>query len=195
MSRTILGFLLATLLALPLAAQAQDADEELPQVGSEAPGFALPTYNPDAAGAPRAGTMLLVGEDSEDAGAKVIVVSFMASFCKPCKKELPFLQQLHTQYKDMGLRLIGVSIDKEADGQKQISELLAKEKVTFPVVKDQYNFTARRFLGNQVPLPSVFVLDKSGKILFVSRGYNEEISKKLVAAIQKELGGKQGASK
>jgi peroxiredoxin len=195
MGRIALGLALAGLLLAPGLALADDADDELPQVGSEAPGFALPVYNPEASGAQRAGTMLLVGEDSEDTNAKVIVVSFMASFCKPCKKELPFLQQLHSQYKEMGLRLIGVSIDKEAEGQKEISELLKKEKVSFPVVKDQYNFTARRYLGNQVPLPSVFVLDKSGKIVFVSRGYSEEISKKLVAAIQKELGGKQGASK
>jgi thiol-disulfide isomerase/thioredoxin len=132
--------------------------------------------------------MLLVGEDSEDPATKVIVVSFLASHCKPCRKELPVMQQLHQKYRDQGLRIIGVAIDSEPEGQKVMAQLLAEAKITFPVVKDQYNLTARRYLGNKVPLPSVFVLDKGGKIQLVSRGYSEEISKKLFDALARGLG-------
>ncbi|HEY3449852.1 MAG TPA: TlpA disulfide reductase family protein [Myxococcales bacterium] len=185
----LLATCVAALLTLPAGAVAAEAgDEELPGEGAEAPGFTLPTYNAEAAAQPRAGTMLLVGDDSEDTGAKVILVSFMASYCKPCKKELPWLQKMHEAYKGNGLRIIGVAIDSEAEGQKAVGELLKEEKVSFPVVKDQFNFVARRYLGNKVPLPSVFLVDKAGKIGFVSRGYSSEISKTLTEAIQKKLG-------
>jgi thiol-disulfide isomerase/thioredoxin len=188
MVRAISMLASAALLLGAAAAAAQERDEELPGVGADAPSFALPVYNSEAAKASRAGTMLLVGEDSDDQATKVIVVSFMASHCKPCLEELPFLQKLHEKNHAKGLRIVGVSIDSEPEGQKLMGELLAEHKVTFPVARDQYNFTARRFLGTKVPLPSVFVLERSGLITFVSRGYNEEISRNLVSAIEAKLG-------
>ena len=185
----LLATCLAALLTLPAAALAgEPGDEELPGEGAEAPGFTLPTYNAEASAQPRAGTMLLVGDDSEDTGAKLILVSFMASYCKPCKKELPWLQKMHEAYQGNGLRIIAVAIDSEAEGQKLVGELLKEGKISFPVVKDQFNFVARRYLGNKVPLPSVFLVDRAGKIGFVSRGYSSEISKTLTETVQKKLG-------
>jgi len=183
----MLSLLLAGLL-LPAVAQAGESkDSELPGVGAEAPSFVLPVYNPDAAGASRAGTMLLVGEDTEDPGVKLIVVSFMASFCKPCKKELPLLQKLHTKYKADGLRIIGVSIDKDAAGQEAMQKLIAQHKVTFPVTKDQLNLTALRYLGSKSPLPSLFVMDKNGTVTYVSRGYAAKDSAKITDLVEKAL--------
>ncbi|MBI5547061.1 MAG: TlpA family protein disulfide reductase [Deltaproteobacteria bacterium] len=179
------------LLALPSLARAGEvsgAEDDLPSLGVEAPSFTLPVYNAELSGQPRAGTMLLVGDDAEDAGTKLILVSFMASYCKPCKKELPWLQQMHEQHQAQGLRVIAVAIDSEAEGQKEVAELLKQNKITFPVVKDQFNFVARRYLGNKVPLPSVFLIDRGGKITFVSRGYNQEIGQTLTSAVQKQLG-------
>jgi peroxiredoxin len=184
--------LAALLLAVP--AFAQSGDGALPGVGSEAPSFALPTYNPEASGSARAGTMLLVGEDSDDPATRVILVSFMASYCKPCRKELPVLERMHRQHKGRGLRVIGVSIDSEPEGQKAMGKLLEEAKVTFPVARDGFNLTARRYLGDKVPLPSVFVIDRSGEILFVSRGYDEEISRALGAAVEKALAGEAAAA-
>ncbi len=65
---------------------------------------------------------------------------------------------------------------------------MQEAKTTYPVVRDQFNLVARRYLGTKVPLPSVFVLDKTGKILFVSRGYDEEISRMLSATVYRALG-------
>lgn len=187
--RRLLGTCLAILLSTPALCLAGEAsDDELPGQGAEAPPFTLPVYNAEAAGQARAGTMLLVGEDVEDQGTKTILVSFMASYCKPCKKELPWLQELHAKYKPNGLRIIGVAIDSEAEGQKLVGELLKENKISFPVGRDAMNFVARRYLGNKVPLPSVFVIDRAGKIAFVSRGYSSEISATLLAEIEKSLG-------
>ena len=170
------------------ALAAEPGDEDLPGVGADAPGFTLPVYNNEAAAQARAGTMLLVGDDADDKDTRLILVSFMASHCKPCKKELPVLQQMFERYKGNGLRIIGVAIDSEAEGQKAVADILKENKITFPVAKDGYNFVARRYLGNKVPLPSVFLVSRAGKITFVSRGYSEEISKKMTSMVAKGLG-------
>jgi thiol-disulfide isomerase/thioredoxin len=184
-ARAALPMLMISLLAAP--GRAEEADADLPQEGGEAPSFALPVYNAEAAQATRAGTMMIVGEDAEDKEVRLVVVTFMASYCAPCKAELPMLQQLYERFKDKGLRIIGVAIDTEPAGQKSIAELLKEKKVTFPVVRDQFNLVARNYLGTHVPLPSVFLLDPMGKITFMSRGYSEEISKKLVATVERGL--------
>lgn len=175
-------------LSLLTAGPARAQSDDLPGVGKEAPPFALPVFNSEAVGERMAGTMFLVGEDSEDPGARAVLVSFMASWCKPCKKELPWLQQLYTRLKDKGLRVIVVAIDREIEGQKIIEQMAKDFKLTYPVVKDQYNLTARNYLGSKFPLPSVFVVQPSGRISYVSRGYSEEISAELEAVIEKELG-------
>ena len=104
------------------------------------------------------------------------MLSFMASFCAPCKKEMPYLQSLHEKYSGQGLRVMMVSIDKEPAGQKIIDELIASNQVTFPVLKDRFNLVARRWLGAQSPLPSLFFVKPDGVVLSVHRGYTEEAS-------------------
>jgi peroxiredoxin len=170
-------------LTLLLASVAFAADEApLPAVGDQAPGFTLPVYNADAAKARNAGTMAYF-EGSADPEAKVIVLSFMASWCKPCAKELPALQKLYEQKQAKGLRIIGVSIDDKPEGQQKLTELLAKNKVTFPVTRDQFALTAPRYLGVKVPLPSIFVMDRSGKIAFVGLGYTPKTFKAMLANV------------
>ena len=105
-----------------------------------------------------------VGADATDKDAKVVLLSFMASFCAPCKKEMPYLQSLHERTRTSGLRVVSVSIDTEPDGQKIIDELIEKNKVTYPVLKDRFNLVARRWLGNQSPLPSVFLVSPDGTV-------------------------------
>jgi thiol-disulfide isomerase/thioredoxin len=183
----LLSWVLLCLTAAAAPAAGVEPDADLPSVGSEAPSFALPVYNAAAAQAARAGTMMLVGEDAEDKGVRLVMVSFMASYCKPCRAELSLLQQLHERYKGKGLRIVGVAIDSEPEGQKTVAELLEEKKIAFPVVRDQYNLVARNYLGPQVPLPSVFLVDLAGKVAFVSRGYSEEISKRLSSMVEQAL--------
>lgn len=165
--------LAALSLAWPAAAQ-----EELATVDKPAPAFRLPLYNAAAAGEKVAmlGVDRYVGPDAQDKKTKILVVSFMASFCGPCKKEMPYLQALHEKYKDQGLRVLMVAIDREEEGQKKVAELLETNKVTFPVLKDRFNIVARRWLGNQSPLPSLFMLRPDGTVKTMHRGYDQDAS-------------------
>jgi thiol-disulfide isomerase/thioredoxin len=163
------------------------ADEELAAVDKPAPMFRLPVYNAKDVGKPALGLDAWVGPDAADKKTRAVLLSFMASFCAPCKKEMPYLQSLYEKYNDKGLRVVMVSIDKDADGQKKIDELIAQNKVTFPVLKDRFNLVARRWLGTQSPLPSVFMLRPDGTVSMVHRGYDQDASELLAKEVEAAL--------
>jgi thiol-disulfide isomerase/thioredoxin len=173
---------LCAALALPAA-----AEEEI-GVGLPAPSFSLRTMNPDTS---KTGWLALdkfAGEGPEDEGSKLVVLSFFASWCGPCKKEMPFLVQLDRMYREQGLRIIGVCIDTEEPGIAAAKKMVTDHKVTYPVVSDRFNFLARRYLGESAPLPSVFLVRRDGNIARIERGYSKDVSAFLLAAIQQELG-------
>src|SRR4051812_13669545 len=163
-------------LAVVCLSTAAFADDELAAEGKAAPMFRLPVYNGKALNTSVIGLDRYLGADATDKDAKVVLLSFMASFCGPCKKEMPYLQSLHEKYGPKGLRVVMVSIDTEDKGYQIINELIEKNKVTFPVLKDRFNLVARRWLGTQSPLPSVFMVNPEGVVKLVHRGYNQEAS-------------------
>jgi thiol-disulfide isomerase/thioredoxin len=179
-------FALATLVAL-LALPAHAVEEEI-AVGLPAPEFSLKTMNPDVAGTGFLALERYAGAEPEDEGAKLVVLSFFASWCGPCKKEMPFLVQLDRMYREQGLRLIGVCIDKEEPGLSTAKKMIADNKVSYPVVSDRFNFLARRYLGDSAPLPSVFLVRRDGNIARIERGYSKDVGALLLASIQQELG-------
>jgi thiol-disulfide isomerase/thioredoxin len=173
---------IALLAALPAAGQ-EEIGEGLP-----APSFSLRTMNPDVAGAAWVALDRYVGEEREDAAAKAVVISFFASWCEPCKREMPFLVQLDRMYRDQGLRILGIAIDKEEAGIEAAKKLIAAAKVTYPVLSDRFNFLARRYLGEQAPLPSIFIVRRDGTIAKIERGYAKDASAFLLAQVQDALG-------
>jgi len=175
-------FCVVFLVALPAV-----GDEDLAAQGKPAPMFRLPVYNAKLIGAPVVGLERYVGNAPTDKQAKAVLLTFMASFCGPCKKEMPYLQSLHEKYADKGLRVVMVSIDADEPGQKIVGELIEKNKVTFPVLKDRFNLVARRWLGAQSPLPSVFMVKPDGVVSMVHRGYSEEATALLDKEVQLAL--------
>lgn len=177
--------LLAALCLLPSLAH---AEEELAAVDRKGPNFRLPVYNEKAAGISVFALERSVGPDATDKGNKVLVVSFMASFCVPCQKELPYLQALHLKYREQGLRVVSVAIDQEEAGQKAVAQLVEKNGVTFPVLKDRFGLVGRRWLGAKSPLPSLFFVRPDGTVSKVHRGYSQEASELLDRDVKQALG-------
>ena len=178
----------APLVVLALALAAPARADELAELGQPAPAFRLPVYNAREAGLTAAGLDRYVGAEAAEPGTKVLLVSFMASWCAPCKKELPALQQLHERYRAQGLRILAVDIDTEAEGQKQVEALVGGGKVTFPVLKDRFNIVARRWLGTKSPLPSLFVVNAEGTVTGVHRGYSQDGVALLRDEVERALG-------
>jgi thiol-disulfide isomerase/thioredoxin len=163
------------------------ADDEIGE-GLPAPSFSLRTLNPEACGAGWIALDRFVGEEAEDAGAKAVVISFFASWCEPCKREMPFLVQLDRMYREHGLRVLSVDIDREEPGIAAAKRMVAAAKATHPVLSDRFNFLARRYLGDQAPLPSVFIVRRDGIVAKIERGYAKDASAFLLAEVQEALG-------
>jgi len=176
------------LLMLALLAAAPVLAEDLAEVDKPAPTFRLPVYNAKEYGQTTVSMDSFVGAESQDKKTRALLVSFMASFCGPCKKEMPYLQSLHEKHKGDGLRVMMISIDTEADGQKKVDELIALNKVSFPVAKDRFNIVARRWLGTKSPLPSLFMVRPDGTISAVHRGYSEDGAALLGKEVELALG-------
>jgi thiol-disulfide isomerase/thioredoxin len=184
----------AVVAAALLAAAPAVADDE-GGVGLPAPSFSLRAMNPEASGAGWVALDRFVGGEPEDAASKAVLLTFFASWCEPCKRELPFLVQLDKMYRDQGLRVIGVCIDKEEAGIEAAKKLVSEKKAAYPVLSDRFNFLARRYLGEQAPLPSVFLIKRDGTIARIERGYAKDASAFLLGEVQEVLGVERRALK
>jgi thiol-disulfide isomerase/thioredoxin len=156
-------------------------------VGAQAPSFSLRTLNPEASGAAWVRLDELVGPEAEDAASRLVLLSFFASWCEPCRKEMPFLAQLDLTYRDQGLRVVSVDIDGEETGIEAARKLVSQPGLRYPVGSDRFNILARRYLGDKAPLPSVFLIRKDGTIARIERGYTKEAPAFLAAAVRAEL--------
>jgi cytochrome c biogenesis protein CcmG, thiol:disulfide interchange protein DsbE len=100
---------------------------------------------------------------------KVVVIDFWATWCAPCKEELPVLQKLYKKYAAQGLVVVGVSVDKDA---ANIPSFLKKLGVTFPVVHDANHQVSGRY---QPPrMPSSYIVDRKGIVRYVHGGFRAD---------------------
>lgn len=184
-SMRLLRLSLLSLLALTSTAR---GDDEIPAEGQAAPGFQLRAMNPEASGSAFVSLDRFAGEEPEDPASRAVLLSFFASWCGPCQKEMPYLQQLHAMYRERGLRVISVNIDREEDGLALARRQIGAAQVTYPVLTDRFNLLARRYLGDQSPLPSVFIIRRDGTIARIERGYGKDAKSFLLAEVQQVLG-------
>ncbi len=114
-------------------------------------------------------------------GKKVIVLDFWSIYCASCIEEMPRLIELHNEYKDKGLLVIGVNLD--SFGTHRVVKFMdgMENKITFPVIIDKTRQVATSF--NAMVLPTTLVIDAAGKIRFYHVGYKPGDEKKLRAIV------------
>ena len=109
----------------------------------------------------------LLGEVSK---SKITVIDFWASWCGPCRQEMPFMVELYDKYKDKGLNIIGISLDEDSDAWKAATQQLNIPWVQMSDLKGWENVIAKHFCVNSIP--HTIVVDQQGKIL--KRGLRSE---------------------
>jgi len=102
----------------------------------------------------------------EEYRGQVLLINFWASWCGPCRQEMPVLDRLHQRYVDAGFAVLGINVEGE---EKPARELLEKVPVTFPVLIDSGQLVSE--LYDIQAMPSTIVIDRDGVIRYIHRGY------------------------
>jgi peroxiredoxin len=119
-------------------------------------------------GAPRFTLLNLKGEkvDSADFRGKVILLNFWATWCSPCRQEIPSLNDLYLQYNKEGLAVIGISLDR--GGAEEVRKFVDKFKVEYVnVIADEavvQAFSSIPGIGPIQGIPVTFIIDRKGQI-------------------------------
>ena len=190
MAKTVFARLLfpALLLSHYSVSFAAASEQDRLNVGEEAPSFRLKSMNADITKIPAFALDDYVGTDADDPAKqkKAVVLSFFASYCEPCKRELPFLSALYKEYQDKGLMVASVSIDKDDEAIKKVQELLATVKPEHVVTNDHFQVVGKRYYVKT--LPALYIVDSSKNVSVAKVGYGEGATQEIFAAVRKSLG-------
>jgi len=112
----------------------------------------------------------LFGTDQSLSGYKgrIVVLNFWATYCVPCRKEMPDLAAIQNEYAALGVQVIGASTDETTDRPK-VLQFIKETKVNFPIWMGAKSADMIRF-GLGEALPGTVVIDKTGKIVKVISG-------------------------
>lgn len=92
---------------------------------------------------------------------KVVLLNFWATWCGPCKEEMPSMEALHRQFKGENFILLAISVDY--GGHKQVKEFIDKHHFTFPILIDPTCKTLDLFQVKGIP--TTLLINKKGKII------------------------------
>ncbi len=107
--------------------------------------------------------------DLDGVNAKApVVLNFWATWCGPCRLELPHLQKIYEEYSAKGIVFMAVSLDNPKQRQK-VGEYLKNNGITMPVYIDTKGELAKRFKISAIP--ATFILAKGGSVFYQTRGY------------------------
>ena len=97
---------------------------------------------------------------------QVVMINFWASWCGPCRQEMPILEKLHSKYKPMGFTMIGINV--EPDSTLGVN-WLKTTPVTFPILFDTKSEVSKRY--SVAGMPSTVIIDRKGNLRWLHRGY------------------------
>ena len=144
--------LIALLVAAIVGCSRSDSGQDL---SKGAPDFTLPAVD---------GSMVSMSDYS----GKVILVDFWATWCPPCNDMIPVLSELHKQYSDKGLVILGVSLDQ--DGLGVLGTFVHENMIPYKVVMGD-NRISNSF-GGVSSIPTLYMVDREGRLVRKLMGYH-----------------------
>jgi peroxiredoxin len=109
-----------------------------------------------------------------DLRGKVVLVNFWATWCPPCREEMPLFNEVYRKYKGKGFEIIAVSTDKN---EGLVKKFIKEFKIPFPVVLDEKGELIKIYRVQG--LPTSFLIDREGRVVKVRLGEYKEIEKDL----------------
>jgi len=105
---------------------------------------------------------------------KVIFLNFWATWCPPCRREIPGFVEAYSEYKDKGMVIIGISLDRKSSGS--ILEFAQEYRINYPVVMGTAKIVRDYQPGDFIP--ATIIIDKNGKIRDKHVGYMDKATLK-----------------
>ena len=115
----------------------------------------------------------------KDFKGKVIFLNFWATWCGPCKEEMPSMEVLYQQFKEKGFVFLTISVDYA--GLSPVKEFIGKHRYTFPVLIDQECETLDPFEVKGIP--TTFIIDKKGRMIGKASGPRNWKSPEVIALL------------
>ena len=97
---------------------------------------------------------------------QVVMINFWASWCGPCRQEMPLLENIYKKYNKMGFTLIGVNVEPDS---KAAEGFLKQTPVSFPVIYDKDSTVSKAY--DVSGMPSTVIIDRKGNLRMLHRGY------------------------
>ncbi len=120
------------------------------EVGERAPAFSAPDLS---------GRQVSL----DDYRGQVVLVNIWATWCGPCRVEMPSIRALYDRYRDAGLTVLAVSIDEGPGYKEKVREFVDELSLDFPILLDPESRVTRTF--RTIGVPETFVLDREGRIV------------------------------
>jgi peroxiredoxin len=130
----------------------------LPALASSSPAALAPAFTL----ASRAGQEVSLAQYK----GQVVMLNFWASWCGPCRQEMPLLESIYKKYNKMGFTLLGVNVEPDSNAA---NEWLKATPVSFPILYDRDSKVSK--LYDVAGMPSTVIIDRSGKLRVLHRGY------------------------
>ncbi|MEM9403463.1 MAG: TlpA disulfide reductase family protein [Pseudomonadota bacterium] len=159
MKKILVGALLSMLAAVSLASSGTLA-------GKTAPDFALKSNS---------GANIRLSEHR----GEVVMINFWATWCAPCRQEMPLLEALFSRYERVGFTLLGVNID---DDPRRAMSMAQELGVTFPVLFDSTKDVSKLYEVNAMPV--TVILDREGNVRHVHHGYKPGYEEKYLSEVR-----------
>ena len=115
---------------------------------------------------------------------QVVLINFWASWCGPCRQEMPHLDAIHKKYEPLGFTVFGVNVEQD---RKMADKILRDIPVSFPILFDDNNQVSELYDVDAMPV--TVMVDRNGEIRFMHRGYKpgyEEEYERQVRTLVKE---------
>ncbi|MGJ7919937.1 thiol-disulfide oxidoreductase ResA [Neobacillus sp. LXY-4] len=166
MIRTFILLILGAAIAYTLYANFTKDDKQTVEIGKKAPDFALVDLN---------------GEKHKlsDYKGQGVFLNFWGTWCKPCEKEMPYINHQYQQFKDQGVQVLAVNVGESDLAVKKFAE---RYQLDFPIVIDKDSEVMHAYGVN--PLPITFLIDKDGNVVKTHTG---ELTEAMVKEFMEQI--------
>jgi len=161
LKNTIIALVFCILAATSLASSGLE--------GQQAPDFALKSST---------GENLRLSEFRGD----VVMINFWATWCGPCRQEMPLLDELYSRYQRVGFSLLGVNID---DDSRRAMQMIDELGVNFPVLFDARKDVSKLYEVEAMPV--TVIVDREGTVRYIHHGYKPGYEDKYLDQIRSLL--------